>query len=312
MSAIEGDRLMAGRTVAVTGASGLIGRAVTAALKDEGVRVLPLVRRAPGPGEAFWDPEAGILDAGALEGADAVVHLAGDNLGQGRWTPAKKARILESRVRGTRVLCGGLARVRQRPAVLVCASAIGFYGDGGEAELDETCPKGAGFLPEVCAAWEEAAAPARDSGIRVVHLRIGVVLSRDGGALREMLAPFRLGLGGPVGSGRQFLSWVALPDVAGAILWCLRREDLSGPVNATAPGAVRQREFACALGKVLGRPAFMTLPGFAVRLALGEKGEALLLEGARIAPRKLLTSGFEFQLPGLEPALRSVLGRSGS
>lgn len=307
-----GSTPMAGRTVAVTGASGLIGRAVTAGLQEECARVLPLVRRAAQPGEAFWDPGAGALDAAALEGADAVVHLAGDNLGQGRWTPAKKARIMESRARGTRVLCEGLARMPRRPPVLVCASAIGFYGDGGETELDESSPRGRGFLPEVCAAWEEAAAPAREAGIRVVHLRIGVVLSRDGGALHEMLAPFSLGLGGPVGTGRQFVSWIALPDVVRAVSWCLRRDDLSGPVNATAPGAVRQREFARTLGRVLGRPAFMPLPGFAVRLALGEKGEALLLEGARIAPRKLLAFGFEFQLPDLEPALRTVLGRGHS
>jgi uncharacterized protein len=298
---------VAERVVAVTGASGLIGRALRRRLEREGWRVLPLVRRTARPGEVTWDPRSGAIDLAALEGAYAVVHLAGDNLGEGRWTSEKKALILRSRVRGTEVLCEGLWRLKRPPSVLVAASAIGWYGDRGETELDESAPSGLGFLPEVCAAWEGATMPAAEARIRVVNLRIGVVLASEGGALPQMVTPYKLGLGGPVGGGRQWMSWIALPDLVDAIQWCLRPDGPSGPVNATAPGTVRQRDFARTLGKVLGKPAFLPLPSWAVRLAMGEKGEALLLEGARVAPKKLLASGFTFSYPELEGALRAML-----
>jgi uncharacterized protein (TIGR01777 family) len=306
----EGERVSE-RRVAMTGASGLIGRALKSALELGGSRVLPLVRREAGPGEAAWDLEAGTVDLSALEGSDAVVHLAGDNLGEGRWTPDKKARILNSRVRGTEVLCEGLARMRRPPSVLVAASAIGWYGDGGDREQDEASPAGEGFLPRVCAAWEAATRPAVEAGIRVVNLRIGVVLASGGGALPKMLAPYRFGMGGPVGGGRQYVSWIALPDLVDAVDWCLGHDALSGPVNATAPGAVRQGDFARTLGRVLRRPAVVPLPAWVVRLAMGDKGEALLLEGARISPTRLLASGFSFRYPDLKGALRALL-RPGS
>lgn len=302
---------MVERIVAVTGASGLVGRALRARLQDEGWRVRPLVRRTAHPGEAAWDPESGKMDLPALEGVYAVVHLAGDSLGEGRWTAEKKARILRSRVRGTEVLCEGLWRLKRPPSVLVAASAIGWYGDGGESRLDEASPPGVGFLPEVCTAWEAATRPAAEAGIRVVNLRIGVVLASEGGALPKMLPPFKFGMGGPVGGGDQWMSWIALADLVDAIVWCMSPDGLSGPVNATAPGTVRQRDFARTLGKVLGRPAVMPLPAWAVRLAMGEKGEALLLEGARIAPKKLLASGFTFSYPELEGALRAALSPGG-
>jgi uncharacterized protein len=251
------------------------------------------------------------MDLPALEGVYAVVHLAGDSLGEGRWTAEKKARILRSRVRGTEVLCEGLWRLKRPPSVLVAASAIGWYGDGGESRLDEASPPGVGFLPEVCTAWEAATRPAAEAGIRVVNLRIGVVLASEGGALPKMLPPFKFGMGGPVGGGDQWMSWIALADLVDAIVWCMSPDGLSGPVNATAPGTVRQRDFARTLGKVLGRPAVMPLPAWAVRLAMGEKGEALLLEGARIAPKKLLASGFTFSYPELEGALRAALSPGG-
>jgi hypothetical protein len=242
-----------------------------------------------------------------LEGVDAVVHLAGENIGEGRWTPAKKERIWSSRVRGTQVLCAGLACMKRRPSVLLSASAIGWYGNGGESCVDEHSPPGKGFLPELCKAWEAATKPAAEAGVRVVNLRIGVVLSPREGALAKMLTPFRLGLGGPIGRGRQFVSWIALPDLLGVMQWCLRDASISGPVNATAPGALRQAEFARALGRTLRRPAVSPLPAFVIRLAMGEKGEALLLEGARVSPKKLLDAGFVFQYSEIEGALRAVL-----
>jgi uncharacterized protein len=298
---------VAERVAAVTGASGLVGRALRGRLEREGWRVLPLVRRSARPGEVAWEPRSGAIDVAALEGVDAVVHLAGDNLGEGRWTPEKKALILRSRVRGTEVLCEALWRLKRPPSVLVAASAIGWYGDGGEAEQDESSPPGLGFLPEVCAAWEGATRPAAEAGIRVANLRIGIVLAYEGGALPQMVTPYKIGLGGPVGGGRQWMSWIALPDLIGAIAWCLDHDDLAGAVNATAPRAVRQADFAKALGKVLGRPAFVPLPAWVVRFTMGEKGEALLLEGARVAPKKLMASGFSFRYPELENALKAVL-----
>ncbi len=294
--------------IAISGASGLVGRNLRAYLGGAGHDVLPLVRRGAGPGEIAWNPAAGTLDAAAMDGLDGVVHLAGESLSAGRWTSDMKARILGSRVQGTRVLCEALAQLSRPPRVLVSASATGWYGDGGAAALDESSPAGKGFLPEVCQAWEDATEPARAAGIRVVNLRIGVVLAAKGGALARMLTPFKLGLGGSLGSGRQMLSWVALDDLLGIIEAALWNKTLSGPVNATAPEPVSQEAFARTLGRVLGRPAFAPLPGAVVRLAFGEMGEALLLEGARVLPTRLLDAGFAYLTPGLEDALRSELG----
>ena len=290
--------------VAVTGATGLIGSALVPFFQAGGHRAVRLSRGTSGPS---WDPATGVISAGAL---DAVVHLAGENIAGGRWTSARKARIRDSRVDGTRRLCEALAALPTPPKTLVCASAIGFYGDRGDERLDESAAPGTGFLPEVCEGWEAATHVARDRGIRVVNLRIGVVLTRAGGALAQMLLPFRLGVGGVIGSGRQYMSWVALDDLLGATLFALTRVELSGPVNAVAPTPVTNRDFTKTLGRVLRRPTIFPMPGFAARLAFGEMADALLLSSARVQPAALESAGFRFAYPTLEGALRHVLGRA--
>jgi uncharacterized protein (TIGR01777 family) len=299
------------RRVVVTGASGLIGGALVARLVGQGIQVDPLVRRTPRPGttEIRWDPAGGEIDVAGLEGADAVVHLAGESIAAGRWTGARRNAIRRSRVEGTRLLAGALARLERRPAVLVSASAIGYYGDRGDEVLTENSPGGMGFLAEVAREWEAATQAASHGGIRVVVLRIGLVLAAKGGALPRMLLPFKLGLGGPLGSGRQYVSWIALEDLLDAIEFALTMPTLAGPVNAVAPGPVTSREFARILGRVLHRPAVLPVPALAIRLALGEMGQALLLAGARVVPARLEAAGFRFRHPGLEAALRRVLGR---
>jgi len=294
--------------IAITGASGFVGSELTALLQSGGHEVLPVVRRAPRDQEIFWDPARGEIELERLEGLDAVVHLAGESIAGGRWTPARKAAIRDSRVQGTRLLAESLARLRQPPKVLVSASAIGFYGDRGDEALDEDSAAGAGFLSEVCQAWEAAADPARNAGIRVVHMRTGIVLSPRGGALAQMLLPFRMGVGGVIGSGRQWMSWIGLSDLIAAFYSALFLESLEGPVNATAPHPVTNAEFTRVLGKVLGRPTLIPMAEAAVRLVFGELGDALLLEGARVTPRKLAASGFEFLQGELEGALRYELG----
>lgn len=295
--------------IAMTGASGLIGRELTAFLTSGGHEVLPLVRRAPSENEIFWDPMRGEIELERLEGLDAVVHLAGESIAGGRWTPARKAEILDSRVRGTCLIAEAIAKLKNPPRVLVSASATGFYGNRGDEILDEESAPGTGFLAEVCQAWEQAAEPARRAGVRVVTMRTGIVLTPRGGALAPMLLPFQLGLGGVIGSGRQWMSWIDFDDLLGAFHAALVNESLEGPVNATAPHPVKSAEFVRTLGKVLGRPTLFPLPEPVVKLMLGELGEALLLDGARILPRKLLASGFEFAFPDLEAALRHELGR---
>jgi uncharacterized protein (TIGR01777 family) len=296
--------------VLVSGASGLLGSALVPTLSADGHTVTRLVRSAPRPGQAEipWNPAARSIGTPALEGLDAVVHLAGDNIASGRWTAAKKASIRNSRVQGTTVLCEALAQLVKPPTVLLSASAIGYYGDRGETTLREESPPGTGFLADVCQAWEAATAPAAQRGIRVVHLRFGMVLSPAGGALAKMLTPFRLGLGGVVGTGKQYMSWIALDDVLGAIHHALRTETLQGPVNVVAPSAVTNQAFTTTLGKVLRRPTRLPLPAFTVRLMFGEMGDALLLASTRVAPVRLMASGYTFQYPALEQALQHLLG----
>jgi hypothetical protein len=257
---------------------------------------------------ARWDPDTGAVEPG-LDGVDAVVHLAGESVAGGRWTEARKRRIRESRVRPTRLLCETLARQRTPPRVLVCASAIGYYGDRGDQVLREESAPGAGFLPEVCRKWEAAAEPAARRGIRVVHLRIGLVLSPKGGALAAMLPVFRLGLGGPVGAGAQWMSWIGIDDTLGAILHALMNEALAGPVNAVAPAPVTNREFAKTLARVLRRPAVLPFPAFAARLLLGQMADELLLASARVEPARLRATGYAFRDATLEGALRRLLAR---
>ena len=296
--------------VLVTGSSGLVGTALRVSLGRGGHRARRLLRVASASDDATsWNPADGTFATDAFDGVDAVVHLAGESIAGGRWTAARKTRIRESRVAGTRQLSEALAGLDTPPTVLVAASAIGFYGDRENELLDESAAPGSGFLPEVCEAWEAAAAPARERGIRVVHLRIGIVLSPLGGALAQMLLPFKLGVGGVLGNGDQYMSWIALDDLLGIVLHALTDDSVSGPVNAVAPQAVTNREFTKTLGTVLHRPTVLPAPAFALRLALGEMAGALLLASTRVDPAVLRTTDFEFAYPHLEGALRHVLGR---
>jgi uncharacterized protein len=294
--------------VAITGASGLVGSALREALVAAGVEAVPMVRRKAGAGELGWNPAEGVIDRAGLATVDAVVHLAGENLAGGRWTEERKRRIRESRTRGTALVAGALAEIRGRPRVLVSASAIGYYGDRGDQLLTEDDPPGAGFLRDVVVAWEEATAPAAEAGVRVVSTRSGLVLSPRGGSLALMLPPFRLGLGGPLGSGEQWLSWVTLDDAVGVLLAALACEDLSGPVNVTAPGAVRNAEFTRALGQALGRPTVLRVPAAVLEGLLGELARETLLASTRVAPARLQALGFPFRDPAIEPALARLLG----
>ncbi len=295
--------------ILLSGASGFIGSALVATLGDEGHEPVRLVRAEPRPGEPEigWDPTAGRLDAASLEGFDAVVHLAGESIAEGRWTRAKKVRIRDSRVRGTELLARTLARLTDRPDVLISASAIGFYGDRGDEELDEQSPRGNGFVAEVCRQWEGASRMAGEAGIRVVQLRMGLVLSPTGGALAKMLPAFRLGLGGPLGSGRQYVSWITLDDLIDVVRHVIATDTLQGPVNAVAPQSVTNRELARALGRALRRPARVPVPGFALRAMLGEMADELLLASTRVLPRRLLDTGFRFGDADLADALARML-----
>ena len=298
--------------IAVTGSSGLVGSAVVTALVESGHEVVRLVRRDPAQGEKAvrWDPETGFVDTAGLEGLDALVHLAGENIASGRWTAARKDAIRNSRVKGTRLLCDALAGLSDPPKTLVSASAIGYYGDRWEDILTEESPAGKGFLPDVCREWEAASVPAVRKGIRVVTLRIGVVLSPKGGALSRMLPLFRAGLGGVIGGGRQYLSWVALDELPFIVLHALQCADLVGPVNAVTPHPVTNREFTQALGNALSRPTPFPVPAFALRLAVGrEMADALLLASARVFPRRLEATGYRFRFPELGEALRHLLGK---
>lgn len=300
------------KTIVVSGASGLVGSALSQAIGDRQWNLRRLVRRssADDRGDSIsWNPESGLLNFTAFNGVDAVVHLAGENIACGRWTAAKKLRIRDSRVIGTHQLCKSLAAMSSPPRVLVCASAIGFYGERGDQKLTEAEPPGRGFLPEVCVQWERATQPAVDVGIRVVNLRIGVVLSPNGGAIQQMLLPFQFGLGGKIGNGRQYWSWISLPDLVRSILFAVEEESLVGPVNAVAPDTVTNGEFTRVLGRVLRRPTLFPLPGFMARLVLGEMANELLLSSIRVVPERLQQSDFEFQHPDLETALRAVLNR---
>ncbi len=296
--------------VALSGASGLLGSALAAFLGGGGHRVQPMVRRPgrPGSDEISWDPQRGSLDVAALEGCSAVVHLAGCGISDRRWSPAYREAIRSSRVAATRQLCTALASMGKPPPTLLCASAIGWYGNGGDDELDESAPAGSGFLAALCRDWEEATAPARSAGIRVVHLRTGIVLAADGGALNAKLPVFRAGLAGRLGSGRQWMSWIALDDVVGANQPLLASASVHGAVNLVAPAPCTNRDFTATLAGVLHRPALLPVPGALVRWGLGEMGQALVLAGARIRPRVLVGSGFRFRHGELAAALAAELG----
>ena len=296
--------------VAVAGASGLLGSALVRRLAADGHTVLRLVRRAPrGAGEVRWDPATGSVDAAALEGVDAVVNLAGENVGE-RWSAERKARIRASRADATRLLATTLAGLQRKPRVLVNASAVGIYGDRGDERLDETSAPGGGFLAEVVRDWEAATEPASAAGIRVVLPRFGVVLSARGGALAKMLTPFKLGAGGPMGGGGQWMSWISLDDAVALMELAIHDERISGPFNAVA-GAVTNGQLTHTLAGVLHRPAFVPVPAFALRLAFGEMAEETILASQRAEPRALTQLGYSFIHPELEDAIRAGLADSG-
>jgi uncharacterized protein (TIGR01777 family) len=294
--------------IVVGGASGLIGSALVPALREDGHDVVRLVRREPaGSDEIRWDPAAGALEPGTLEGVDAVVNLSGANLDR-RWTERAKREILESRTKSTRLLATVAAELDPRPSAFLCAGGTGVYGNRGDEILTEESVPGDGFLADVTSQTEAASLPARDAGIRVVHFRQGMVLSRNGGALKRMLPFFRAGIGGPVGSGSQWWSWTSLDDVVSAYRLVLA-SDIAGPVNLTAPNPVTSRQFAKALGRALRRPAVLPAPAFGIRLLFGEKGEEVLLFGQRALPARLLDAGFEFSAPTLDVALERALAQ---
>jgi uncharacterized protein len=297
--------------VAITGASGMVGSGLRNFLTTGGHEVVSLVRdsRKLDDRSVFWNPASGVLDPADLEGLDAVVHLAGTSIAGGRWTEARKRSIKQSRIRGTELLSRTLATMENGPRVLISASAIGLYGDQGERTIDESAPAGKGFLAEVCRAWEGASKPAERAGLRVVTLRTGVALSPRGGAVGQMLLPFKMGAGGRLGSGRQYVSWIDLDDLLGVILHALYDDSLSGPVNATSPNPVPNSTFTSALGRALGRPTIVPVPSFAVKAVFGELGKEALLWGQRVVPEKLTAAGFEFFYEGVEDSLRFQLGR---
>jgi uncharacterized protein (TIGR01777 family) len=295
--------------IVVAGASGLIGRALVAALRERGHDVRPLVRRVPADDrEIFWNPAARELDAARLEGIDAVVNLAGENIAGGRWTASRREKILRSRVDATQTLVTACARLARKPAVFLSASAVGYYGDAGDTELSENSPPGLGFLPEVSLIWETNAEGAARAGIRTVLLRFGVVLAREGGALAKMLPVFRLGLGGRLGDGKQWMSWVSLTDAVAAILHALGDSHCQGPINVVAPAPVTNAEFTKTLAARLGLPALFPVPKWVLRVVFGEMAEATLLVSTRATPARLQATGFRFLHETLDAALRAELG----
>ncbi len=298
--------------ILISGSTGLVGSELVPFLATKGHSVTRLTRSKsgleslPGVAEAYWNPNSKKIDISSLEGHDVVVHLAGENIA-GMWTEEKKNKIRKSRVDGTRLLSNSIAALSRPPKVFVCASAIGFYGNRGDEILTEESSPGEGFLSEVCREWEAAAEPATKRGIRVVHIRIGIVLSPKGGALKTMLLPFRIGVGGTVGTGKQYLSWVAIDDLVGALYHNITNENLNGPVNVVAPNPVTNYEFTKTLGRVLNRPTLLPVPAFALRLLAGEMADEMLLASTRVEPKKLLASGYKFRHPELEGAMRHIL-----
>jgi uncharacterized protein (TIGR01777 family) len=304
---LDGRPTRARGVVAISGASGLIGSALAREFILRGTEVRPLVRHAPrAPNEIAWDIDAGTIDAAKLEGVGAVIHLAGENLAQ-RWSSEIKRKIRESRVKSTMLLARTLASLTTKPAALLSGSAIGVYGSRGDEVLDESSPLGSDFLAEVCKAWEASSAPAADAGIRVVSLRTGLVLSKDSGLLPKLLLPFRAGIGGKLGDGNQWMSWIGLADYVRAVVHLIDNDSAVGPANLVSANPVTNEEFTSVLARVLKRPSLFTVPAFAMKLAMGEMAEATALASQRVRPRRLLDLGFEFNQPTLESALRSVL-----
>lgn len=294
--------------VLVTGASGVVGSALIPALAEKGHRASRL-GRSPRFGWFQWDPVEGTIDEKALDGVDVVVNLAGANLSSGRWTEARKQQIRDSRVLGTRLLVDAMLKRDVKPGILLCASAVGFYGNTGDSDVDESAPPGSGFLAEVCQAWEQEAMRAADAGIRVVRMRTGIVLTPEGGALAKVLPVFKGGLGGPVGGGKQWMSWISIDDLVAAVIFLLETPDCSGAVNLATPNPVTNAEFASVLGRVLQRPTVAPVPASVLKLMYGAMAEETILSSNRVTPGKLMAAGFEYAHPDLESALRHVLSR---
>jgi uncharacterized protein (TIGR01777 family) len=296
--------------VLISGSHGLVGKALISSLSSDGHEIVRLVRGTPsGPAEVEWHPNEGRIDAANLEGFDAVVHLAGESIASGRWTDEKKRAIRDSRVKGTALLSEALARLSRPPAVFLSASAIGYYGDRGDEVLTEKSAPGKDFLASVCVEWENATRAAIEKGIRTVHTRFGIILDAEEGALGKMLTPFRMGIGGRVGHGRQWMSWIAIEDVVNGLRFVIEDKTTSGPINFVAPNAVRNAEFTKSVGHVLSKPTLFPVPAFGVRLAFGEMGDALLLSSQRVEPRVLRERGFVFRWARLDEALRHLLAR---
>jgi uncharacterized protein (TIGR01777 family) len=296
--------------VLIAGASGLVGNALIPFLTTKGYSVLRLVRRAPrSSDEVFWDPRAGELAEHAIAGVDVVINLSGENLSAGRWTAKRREEILRSRVNATQTLVNAMQRLSKRPKVFVSASAVGFYGDRHDQPVDEQSEIGRGFLPEVCSAWEDRARAAEVLGVRTVLGRFGVVLTPAGGALAKLLPVFRLGLGGSLGNGKQWMSWITIDDLLGGLFHAINTTSCTGPLNLVSPQPVTNRDFARTLGRVFGRPAWTAVPAFVLRTALGEMADEMLLSGARVLPEKLISSGYDFRQAMLDHALRHVLGK---
>lgn len=294
--------------VLIAGASGLVGSALIPALQEDGTEITRLVRSSARAGEIEWHPNKDQIDNARLEGFDAVINLAGENIAEGRWTEETKRRIRDSRVYGTHLLSQAMAKLSPPPRVFLCASATGIYGDRGDEMLDEESESGGGFLAGVCREWEKATEPAAKAGVRVVTLRFGPILAREGGMLAKLLTPFKMGMGGKVGSGRQFISWIAIDDVVGAIKLALKNDSLRGPLNVVSPNPVTNEAFTKTLGHVLSRPTVMALPAFAARLAFGEMADEMLLVSQQVVPKKLEAAGYAFHFPNLEGAFRKYVG----
>jgi len=295
--------------VLISGSHGLVGQALIGSLTNDGHEIHRLVRRgrAVGSSEIEWHPNQGLIDADHLEGLDAVVHLAGESIASGRWSAEKKQKIRDSRVNGTQLLSRSLALLSRPPATFICASAIGYYGNRGDEVLTEQSPPGKDFLSQVCGEWEKATQPAVEKGIRTVNARFGIILAKEGGALAKMLPPFRMGVGGRIGDGKQWMSWIALEDVVAALRFVITNEAVEGAVNIVAPDPVRNADFTKALGKALGRPTLFPIPAFGVRLAFGEMADALLLASQRVEPARLKDFGYEFKHGDIGKTLTHVL-----
>ena len=294
--------------IAIAGASGLVGSALIPILQSDGNQITRLVRSSPKAGEIEWHPNQDEVSTQSLEGFDVIINLAGENIADGRWTDEQKRKIRDSRVNGTHLLGEAIAKMNSKPKAFICASATGIYGDRDDEVLDEQSESGGGFLAGVCREWEKATEPANKAGVRVVNLRFGPILARDGGMLSKLLTPFKMGMGGKVGSGKQHISWIALDDAVSAIKLAIDRQTIDGPLNVVSPNPVTNEEFTKTLGHVLNRPTALAMPAFAARLAFGEMADEMLLASQKVMPKKLTSAGFQFQYPQLEAAMRKYVG----